>query len=175
VPAEHLDQLADLLPGDRADRYHVGEVGQLADRHELRGQGRPGDEVDLGDHGDHLCPQRRDPGGDEPVSPTDLLVRRDAQADHVDLAPGLLDQVVEPLAEQGTGAVQAGRVHQDQLGVGPVQHCPDDVPGGLRPGRRDRDLLSDDRVDQGRLAGVGPADDTREPGPEVTHSGSAYR
>ncbi len=62
--------------------------------------------------------------GDEPVAPADRLVRRHAQADHVDLAPGLPDQVVEALAEQRPGAVQARGVDEHELRVRPVQRPP---------------------------------------------------
>ena len=113
--------------------------------------------------------------GDEPVALADRLVGRQAQADHVDLAPHLADQVVEALAEQRARAVQAGRVDQDELRVGPVQHRADHVPGGLRPVGGDGDLLTDDRVGQGRLAGVGSADKAREPGPIGTHVSEPYR
>src|SRR5207248_5136734 len=121
---------------------------------------------------------RLEPGdlpGDEPVAPADLLVRGDAQADHVDLAPGVPHEVVEPLPEQRARPVQTGRVDEDELRVRPVQYPADHVPGGLRLGRGDRDLLPDQRVGQRRLAGVRPADETGEPGPEGTHAWAAYR
>ena len=53
--------------------------------------------------------------------------------------------------------------------VRPVQHAADDVPGGLRLVGGDRDLLTDDRVGQGRLAGVRAADEAGEAGAIGTH------
>ena len=44
------------------------------------------------------------------VARADRLVGRHAEADHVDLGPGLAHQVVEPLAEQRARPVQAGGV-----------------------------------------------------------------
>src|SRR5439155_25664923 len=133
-------------PADRAARYHVGDHGQLLDRDQFPGEVAALHKVALGHHGHHAGLQPAQLAGDEPVATTDLLVGGDAQADHVDLAPGVPYQVVEPLPEQRTGTVQAGRVDEHELGVGPVQHPADHVPGGLRPGRGDRDLLPDQRV-----------------------------
>src|SRR5256714_486875 len=143
VAAQHLDERVQALPGDGTDRYHIGEVGQLADRDQLGGHIRPGDQVDLGDHGHDAGAEPGDLRGDEPVAAPDLLVGRDAQADHVDLAPRLPDEVVEPLPEQGTRPVQAGRVDEHELRVRPVQDSAYHVPRGLRLGRGDRDLLAD--------------------------------
>ena len=105
--------------------------------------------------------------GDELVAAADRDVRRHAEADHVDLGPGLPDHVVEPAAEQRARLVQARGVDHDQLRVRAVQDAPDGVPGGLRPAGRDRDLGADQRVGERRLAGVGPPDEAREPGPEA--------
>ena len=58
--------------------------------------------------------------------------------------------------------MQAGGVDQHQLRVGPVHDAAHDGAGGLRARGGDRDLRADQRVGQGRLAGVGPPDEGRE-------------
>ena len=57
-----------------------------------------------------------------------------------------------------------GGVHDDQLPGGPGHHPADGVPGGLRLGGRDGDLLADHRVHQGGLARVRPAHEADQPG-----------
>ena len=55
--------------------------------------------------------------------------------------------------------MQARRVDQDELRVGPVHHAENPVPRGLRLGRYDGDLAADQRVDQGGFAHVRAPDD----------------
>ena len=112
-------------------------------------------QVALGRHRDLRASSRlRQLVDEEAITRADLLVCRQAHHDHVDLGPGRLDQIVESLAEQGTWLVQARRVHQHQLGVGPMDDPADCVPGRLRTRGRDRDLLPDECVGQGRFTGV---------------------
>ena len=101
--------------------------------------------------------------GDEAVAGPDRLVGRQAEADDVDLGPGRAYLGVETLAQQRPRPVQPGGVEQDELGVRTVHDAAHDPPCGLRLAGRDGDLLADQRVGQGRLAGVGPADEAREP------------
>ncbi len=109
-------------------------------------------------------------GDQEPVARPDLVAGRQADADHVDLGPGRLHHVVQPLTEQRPRLVQPGGVDQDQLRVGPVHDPPDGVPSGLRLGGGDHDLLPDQRVREGRLARVRAADKTGEAGLELRHT-----
>src|SRR6266508_3226754 len=163
VADQYVDQRRQVVAGDRADRHDVGEVAELTDGLQLGGQAAPVDQVGLGHDGDHACFEPLDFAGDEPVAPADLLVGGQAEPDHVDLAPGLAHEVVEAFAEQGPRAVQPGRVHEDELGVGAVQDAADGVPGRLRLGRGDGDLLADDRVGERGLARVRPPHEAREP------------
>ena len=120
-------------------------------------------EVGLGGDGDlRRTPDLGQLADDEPVARPDLLVRREAHRDHVDLGPGRPDQVVEPLAEQRARPVQAGGVDQDQLRVLAVDDAAHDRPRGLRLVGGDHDLLADQRVGQRGLAGVRPAHERRE-------------
>ena len=111
---------------------------QLAElrRQQLLGDLLAVDQVGLGDDGDHRgLLTAAELLGDEPVARADLLVGGHAEADDVDLGQVVAHQVVEPLAEQRARPVQAGRVDEDQLRVGPVHDAADRVPGGLRPAR----------------------------------------
>src|SRR5690606_36285907 len=64
----------------------------------------------------------------------------------------------------GAGSVQPGGVHQDQLVVLLRADAADRVARGLWLARGDRDLLPDQGVGQGRLAGVGPPDQAGKTG-----------
>ena len=113
----------------RRDRHDLGPVGagllaEPLDVEQVLAELLGGHEVGLG--------RDRDLGGaldlghlvdDEPVAGAELLVGREADRDHVDLGQRGLHQVVEPLAEQGARAVQAGGVDQDQLGVRRGARC----------------------------------------------------
>ena len=111
---------------------------------------------------------------DEAVAGAGLLVGREADRDDVDLGQRGLHQVVEPLAEQGARAVETGGVDQDQLGVVTVHDAAHDGARRLRLVGGDHHLAADQRVGQGRLAGVGPADERHEPALVlgVAHQGS---
>ena len=127
-------------------------------------------QVGLGQHRQHRGV--RQPGqlpGDEAVPRPDLGVGGQQQRDHVDLGPGLADHGVQPLAEQRPGPVQAGRVDQDQLGVRPGENAAQGVPGGLRPAAGDGHLRADQRVGEGGLARVRPADEAGEAGAGGRH------
>ena len=116
----HVDQHVELLAGDRRDRHDVGEVAQLVDTaSSCSASVRPVDQVGLGDDRDHGALSSAISAAMNLSPAPDRLVGRDAQADHVDLAPGRPDQVVEALAEQRLRLVQAGGVDEDQLRVRP--------------------------------------------------------
>ncbi|SLH33852.1 Uncharacterised protein [Mycobacteroides abscessus subsp. abscessus] len=166
---DHVDQHLDLLAPHRRHRHHLGlRAQQLRDREQLLGDLLSAHLVDLGDHAEqrrlrrHLLDLLHDP----PVARADLLVGRDADRDHVDLGIGVAHQVVEPLAEQRARPVQARGVDQDELRVLAVHDAADGVAGRLRARGGDRDLRTDQRIGQRRLAGVRPADETDETGTE---------
>src|SRR5690606_3599752 len=150
----------------RRHRDQFGEVHELLQRQELLGDPLLAHQVGLGDDAQHRG-AAGDPGqllGDEPVTRTDLLVRRHAEADDVHFRPRLVDQVVEPPAEQGARPVQPGRVHDDQLRVRAVHDAADGVPGGLGFAGGDRHLRTDQTVRQRRLAAVRSPDEAGETG-----------
>ena len=157
----------DLLVALGRDRNDVGPLPQLTDGQELGGQGFSGDGVGLGDHGDHRGAQLGEVTGDEAVAGADLLVGGDAEDDDVDVDEGLAHQVVEALAQQGAGAVEAGGVDQDDLRVLLVDDAAHVVASGLGAPGGDGDLGADHGVGEGGLAGVGAAHDAGEAGAEV--------
>ena len=166
VPGEHPGQQVDLVAGHRRDGHDVGEVTQLRHRDQLLGHPLPRGEVGLGDDGDHRGAQLGELGRDEPVARADPLGGRHAEPDYVDLGQVLADDVVEPLPQQGARAVQPRRVDEHELPVLPGDDAAHGVPGGLRLVAGDDDLGADERVGQGRLAGVGTPHEATEAGPE---------
>src|SRR6202020_3652960 len=71
--------------------------------------------------------------------------------------------------EAAPGREQAGRVDEHDLRLASGQDPAHGRAGGLRLAGDDRDLLTDQRVDEGRLAGVGRADDGDEPASGLAH------
>ena len=126
-----------------------------------RGQVGLGDDRDLGGAPDlgQLADQER-------VARPDLLVGREADADHVDLGPGAsCTRSLSRSPSSVRGRCRPGGVDQDQLGVGPVHDAAHHGARGLRLVGGDHDLLPDQRVGQRRLAGVGTADEAGEAAP----------
>ena len=57
--------------------------------------------------------------------------------------------------------------YEYDLAVGLIDHALDRIAGGLRLWSDDGNFSPDERVEQGRFAGVGPADQHGESGAEV--------
>ena len=51
--------------------------------------------------------------GNETITRADFLIGRDAEPNHVDAVPGLAYLIVQSLAEQSAGAMQARRIDKD--------------------------------------------------------------
>jgi hypothetical protein len=58
--------------------------------------------------------------------------------------------------------VQSGRIDEGELNAGAIQHTQHPMARGLRPRGDDGEFLADQRVQQRRLADVGPSDQSRE-------------
>ena len=162
---EQVGQPADPLPRRGADGDDLREVREARDLQEAFGERGAPKEVGLR----HSRDRRRaaaDELGEEPVARADGLVGGKAHDDGVDAGEAVADHVVEPLPQEGAGAVQPGGVDDDDLTVLAVDDGADDAPGRLRAGRGDGHLPADHRIGEGRLAGVGPPDDAGESGPE---------
>src|SRR5581483_1657883 len=70
---------------------------------------------------------------------------------------GIQRPLVQPPAELGPGLVDAGGVDEHDLATRSVPDAPDLVAGRLGPVGDDRDLRTDQLVEEGRLPHVGPA------------------
>ena len=79
------------------------------------------------------------------------------RAVHVGEAGG--DDLDHIVPQSRLGLVEAGSVQQDILGVLPVHHTVDPVPGGLGLVGDDGDLLPHQRIGEAGLAHIGPAAD----------------
>ena len=96
------------------------------------------------------------------VTRTDLLIRRNAEAQHIHLRKGARHQVVQTLTQQSAGAVNTRGVHQNQLVLVLVHNTADRVAGRLRTVRGDSHLLTDHSVRQSRLTRIRAAHQRRE-------------
>src|SRR5690554_489883 len=84
----------------------------------------------------------------------------DHEEHHVDIAQYLGGTAVHEAVEGLLGVlVQAGGIHVDGLDIVLGLDSQQGVPGGLGLARGDRQLLSQDMVEQRRLAHIGPPDD----------------
>ena len=97
--------------------------------------------------------------GDEPVARPHALRAVDDEQGGVGVGELLLDAALHPLGQRVPRPLDAREVDQDHLPAGGLvgRDAADRAPRGLRPVGDDRDLGADERVDQRRLADVGPA------------------
>ena len=72
--------------------------------------------------------------------------------------------------------MQARRIDQHQLRLGPIDHAQNPVAGGLRLGGDDGHLAPHQGIDQGGFADIGPADDGHMPGAKlrIAHAGCPH-
>ena len=91
------------------------------------------------------------------------LASLDQEPHHVHIAQGGGDGAVQVAVQGGAAAhlfgLEAGRVDKYKLRSAQGADAGDAVAGGLRFARGDADLLPDQRIEQGGLAHIGPADD----------------
>ena len=118
-----------------------------------------------------LIARRHQLRGNVTVTRTDLLIRRNAEAQHIHLRKGARHQVVQTLTQQSAGAVNTRGVHQDQLVLVLVHNTADRVAGRLRTVRGDSHLLTDHSVRQSRLTRIRAAHQRREARTEIRRVG----
>ena len=170
---DDLGQLIQLhaLGGGNGDDHGIGVLfgEQLMQGEQLGANLVLGCLIQLGDDADDggLRGDLADVLEDPAVTGANLLIRGDGQADDVDVGIRVFDNFIEALAEQSARAVQAGCVNEDDLRILAVHQAADGVAGGFRLVSRDGDLLPDQGVGQGGLAGVGAADEGHEAGAEA--------
>ena len=157
-------QHVELLAGEGGQRDDRGPV--LAQRIDLQQTLRDlvtAGRIHLGHDRDLLRARIPVEGrGDPPVPRPDLLVRRNAEADDIDVAQHLLHEVVQALTEQRARLVDSRGVHDDELPLRAVDDAADSATRRLRLLARDRDLLADEGVRERRFPDVGAADEGHE-------------
>ena len=131
------------------------------------------DQVGLGDDRDlRRTPHLGQLVDDEPVAGADLLVGREAE--RRPRRPRPRSCVTRSLSRSPSsvrGRCRPGVSTRTSCASGRCTMPRTTVPGGLRARGGDGHLRPDQRVGQGRLAGVGPADEGGEAAAEVRHPG----
>jgi len=176
-----LGRLPDLCPQLIASGAGFGRIGEQAGRGIFLGQGSQcgvqsivGEPVALGGHQQEFAIR----GGEEVQQLAVTLLRgnvgvdqNDAQAQRGALVEIRLDEFGPLLGNlaRNLGVAVAGKIGENQLGArfsGPANLEEVDAAGAAGSGTGARHLVSDQRIDDARLADVGPAEksDLRQAG-----------
>ena len=155
-------QLADALLRLRAHRMERVEVAERRGGLHLRRDVRRLEPVDLVQRDDDGLPEPEDAPRDEAVAGADVGARVDDEEHGVDVVERRVDRLLHALGERVDRALEAGQVDERELVVGAVRDAEDAATRRVGNGRRDRDLLAAERVDERRLADVRPAGDGDE-------------
>lgn len=101
---------------------------------------------------------------DQSITPPDQLGRVEYEKRGIGVGQRPVHEGVQPFPERSPGFVDTRCVNKDELRVLLRQrHDPTDrISSGLRPTRSYRDLLSNQRVHEGRLSHIRSADDRDE-------------
>ena len=163
-----LDECVDDLPhpcsGLRADREDLTgnvQVGGLLQALDGRG---PAQQVDLVQNRHREHARFADRVRDEAVARSYLLVPVQHEQRYVGLAQLGLHAPLHAFGQRVPRALHAGQVDDHELPVVGRRHAADRAPRRLGARRDDRDLASHDRVQQRRLAGIGPPGERDETG-----------
>ena len=157
VPLQQGPQGFQVEPQLAAHRDDLPERQQILVGRDLLQQGAPGHQVQLVQHQiDRL------PGGLEPLGQLPLTRAQEARGVHhpqqeIGLVQGHVHVVQHALIEGMLGQVHPRRVQEGQLGAATVDDAQDAAAGGLGHLADGGQLLADQGVQQGRLAGVGQA------------------
>ena len=108
--------------------------------------------------------EREHASRDEAVAGADPIARGEDEEHDVDVLERAVDRLLHALGERVHRALEPGKVDEHELPVLAVRDAEDPAAGRVRDGRRDRDLLARQRVDERRLADVRPAGDGDEAG-----------
>ena len=100
---------------------------------------------------------------DEPIAGADVRTGVDDEEHGVDVVEGGIDGLLHALGERVHRALEARQVDERELVVGAVGDAEDPTAGRVGDGRRDRDLLAAESVDERRLADVRAAGDATRP------------
>ncbi len=153
APHDRRHQRVDALAGTGGHGKVVVQVQLARGSQTFQGLGRRR-HVQLVGHADRMG---REALGHEAIPFPHLPGRVEDQHRHVHARQRGGGGVVEPLPQQRAGLVDPGRVHEHDLGGREVEDAPHRMAGGLHLVRHDRHLLTEDGVQQRRLAHVGPS------------------
>ena len=120
--------------------------------------------VDLVQRDHDRRPEPEDTPRHEAVTRADVVSRVHDQQNGVDVLERRVDRLLHAFGERVHRALEAGQVDERELVVGTVRDAVDPPPRRVGNGRRDRDLLAAESVDERRLADIRTACDRDEPG-----------
>src|ERR1700722_10264066 len=173
-PGEAVQELRQPVAGRGADHEGLLEGKRRVQSGGELEQLRPFDEVDLVEDGEPWLAGSADRAQDRlrllgQAHLIDLLAGVDQEHEKVSIARGAPGGSDHRPVEAALGREQAGCVDEHELGLALCENAAHGRAGGLRLAGDDRDLLADQRIDEGRLAGVGRADDGDEPASGLAH------
>ena len=143
---KHVPDFGQIVVFQRTDRHDIGEISEFVDFDEFVDQPFTRKLVDFGDDGDqrHLPLERavialrREFGTqsaeDTLIAGADLLISRQQERDGIHVCQGLVDHVIETLAEQRTGSMNARGIHQHDLRVIGGENASNSLTRGFRTG-----------------------------------------
>ena len=174
IAARRSSSRVEPVAGRGADHEGLVEGERRVEPGRKLEQLRPLDEVDLVEDGEPRLPRLAERREDRlrvlgQARLPGLLAGVDEEHERVGVGRGAPGGGDHRPVEAALGREQAGRVDEHDLRLAPGEHAAHRRPGGLRLAGDDRDLLADERVDKGRLAGVGRADDGDEPASGLAH------
>src|SRR5581483_11837657 len=161
---DHVQERLDVLAGKGAERNNFGIRSQALQLIDLRQQELARNAIDFVDDDDRRTFQSEDALQRIAIFRRELAPRLDHEGDHFALGEASMSRIEHPAIEQMLRLMETGRVDNDQLGIGIGADADDAATGGLRLGADDRDLMTDETVEQGGLADVGPAGEGQEAG-----------
>ena len=146
-PLELAPQRLETVALQRRDRNVYGEV-PLPRSSELPEEIRIRCLIGLVHGDDHRSVRFGESLCDQPIAGPYRLAGIEEEQHGIGLCDGPVDELVQPLAQDVAGLVKTRSVHKHQLSLAVRSDAADRVASGLRPGRRDRHLLTDEGVDQ---------------------------
>ena len=145
-----------------ADGVQRVEVAQPAGDLHLRRDVAVLETVDLVQRDHDRDAEREDAPCHEPVARADPVARREDEEHDVDVLERAVHRLLHPLGQCVHRTLEAGQVDEHELPVVAVRDAEDAPSGRVGDGRRDRDLLAGEGVDERRLADVRPTRDGDE-------------
>ncbi len=151
------------VAAQRRDRQHLAHAGDRLRLLEAASQTPVVDDVDLVEREDRRHASRRDGPEDEAIARAETLGGVQDDERGVDLREGVVDGVLHTPRERVERLLKAWQVEKDDLTALQIDDARDTATRRLRVIRDDAHLTTDEPIDEGRLADVGPTEDGYEP------------